>query len=64
MGSYSCRKCISMVIARTASKNVAFKVATMRDSIIIMVGQHEFMMRKTDSEGLGPEDDNKELLRT
>ena len=53
-----------MVIARTASKNVAFKVATMRDSIIIMVGQHEFKMRKTDSEGLGPEDDNKELLRT
>ena len=27
-----------------------------------MVGQHEFIMRKTDSEGLGPEVDNKDAL--
>ena len=37
-------------------------MATMRDSIT--VGQHEFIMRKTDSEGVGlrPEDDNKDVL--
>ena len=38
------------------SRNVAFKVATMRDSI--MAGQRECIMRKTDSDGVGPEDDN------
>ena len=42
-------KCIYMAIAR----NVAFKAATMRDSI--MMGQDEFIMRKTDSEGVGLE---------
>ena len=51
---------ISMVIARTASRNVAFKVATMRD--FIMEGQHEFIMRRTDSNGLESEAENKEAL--
>ena len=51
---------ISMVIARTASRNVAFKVATMRD--FITVGQREFIMRKTDSNGLESEEENKEAL--
>ena len=53
-----------MVIASTASRNVAFKVATMRDSIT--VGQRELMTRRTDtdsnSKGLGSEEDNKEAL--
>ena len=49
-----------MVIARTASRNVAFKVATMRD--FIMEGQHEFIMRRTDSNGLESEAENKEAL--
>ena len=48
---------ISMVIAGTTSRSVAFKVATMRDSIT--VGQHEFIMRRTDSNGLGSEEENK-----
>ena len=41
-----------MAIARTAGRNVAFKVAMMRD--FIMEGQHEFIiiMRRTDSNGL------------
>ena len=51
---------ISMVIARTASRNVASKVATMRD--FIMEGQHEFIMRRTDSNGLESEAENKEAL--
>ena len=39
-----------MAIARTrtASRNVAFKVAMMRDDFI-MEGQHEFIMRRTES---------------
>ena len=37
-----------MVIAKTASRNVAFKVARMRESITIMEDQDEFMMRKLD----------------
>ena len=49
-----------MVIARTASRNVASKVATMRD--FIMEGQHEFIMRRTDSNGLESEAENKEAL--
>ena len=49
-----------MVIARTASRNVAFKVATMRD--FIMEGQHEFIMRTTDSNGLESEAENNEAL--
>ena len=36
-----------MAIARTAGRNVAFKVAMMRD--FIMEGQHEFIMRRTES---------------
>ena len=48
-----------MVIARAASRNVAFKVATMRDSIT--VGQH-VIMRRTDSNGFALEEENKEAL--
>ena len=40
-------KCISVVIAKTASRNVAFKATRMRDSI--MDGQDRFIMRKPDN---------------
>jgi len=40
-------KCISVVIAKTASRNVAFKVAKMREAI--MEDQDEFLMRKFQS---------------
>ena len=37
-------KCISVVITKTASRNVAFKARKLRDSI--MEGQDSFIMRK------------------
>ena len=39
-------RCISVAIAKTASRNVAFKVAKMREAI--MEGQDEFLMRNTE----------------
>ena len=39
-------KCISMAIAKTASRSVAFKVAKMREAI--MEDQDEFLMRSSD----------------
>ena len=50
----------SRAIARMASRNVAFKVAMMRDFIV--EGQHEFIMRRTDSNGLELKAENKEAL--
>ena len=41
-------RCMSMVIAKTASRNVAFKVARMRESI--MEDQDEFIIRRSDGE--------------
>ena len=41
-------KCISMAIAKTASRNVAFKVARMRDAI--MQDQDEFITRDANLE--------------
>ena len=41
-----------MAIAKTASRNVAFKVARLRESITIMEGQDDllyFMLRKSNS---------------
>ena len=49
-----------MAIARTAGRNVAFKVAMMRD--FIMEGQHEFIMRRTESNGLESEVEDKKAL--
>ena len=49
-----------MAITKTASRNVAFKVARMRESI--MEGQDELIMRKSDSEEVGLEDDNQAVL--
>ena len=37
-----------MAIAKTASRNVAFKVAKMREAIIIMEDQDEFLMRNSE----------------
>ena len=44
-------KCISMAIAKTASRNEAFKATRVRDSI--MVGQDKFIMRQTDDAEVG-----------
>ena len=49
-------KCISMAIAKTASRNVAFKVAKMREAI--MEDQNEFLMRNTGHTEVGLEANN------
>ena len=53
-------KCISMAIAKTASRNVAFKVAKMRDSI--MEDQDELIIRNSESEELGLDVNAKDVL--
>ncbi len=53
-------KCISMAIAKTASRNVAFKVAKMRESI--MEDQDELIIRKLEYEESGLETNNKAML--
>ena len=50
-------KCISMAIAKTASRNVAFKVARMRESI--MEDQDEFIIRDSGREEVGSEANNR-----
>ena len=50
-----------MAIAKTASRNVAFKVAKMRDSI--MEDQDELIIRKSECEELGLEANNKAVLQ-
>ena len=49
-----------MVIAKTASRNVAFKVAKMRESI--MEDQDEFLIRKSEYEEACLETNNKAVL--
>ena len=49
-----------MAIAKTASRNVAFKVAKMRESI--MEDQDELIMRKSECEELGLEANAKAVL--
>ena len=46
-----------MAIAKAVNRSVAFKVARMRDPI--MEDQDELIIRKSDSEEVGLEDDNK-----
>ena len=46
-------KCISVAIAKTASRNVAFKVAKMREAI--MEDQDEFLMRNSEHTHVGVE---------
>ena len=53
-------KCISMAIAKTASRNVAFKVAKMREAI--MMDQDEFLMRTPDQTEAGLENNNATFL--
>ena len=53
-------KCISMAIAKTASRNVAFKVAKMREAI--MMDQDEFLMRTSDLTEPGLERANATFL--
>ena len=54
-------KCISAVIVKTASRNVAFKATRMRDSI--MDGQDKFIMRESDNAEVGAcEDCDEDLL--
>ena len=53
-------KCISAVIAKTASRNVAFKATRVRDSI--MEGQDKFIMRKPDNADVGLGEDCEEVL--
>ena len=53
-------KCISAVIVKTASRNVAFKATRMRD--LIMNGQDKFIMRESDNAEVGVcEDCDKDL---
>ena len=49
-----------MAIAKTASRNVDFKVAKMRDSI--MEDQDELIIRKSECEELGLEANTKAVL--
>ena len=53
-------KCISMAIAKTASRNVAFKVAKMREAIT--EDQDEFLMRSSDQTEVGLENNNATFL--
>ena len=49
-----------MAIAKTASRNVAFKVAKMREAI--MEGQDEFLMRNSGQTEVGLETNNAAFL--
>ena len=53
-------KCMSMAIAKTASRNVAFKVAKMREAI--MEDQDEFLMRNSEHTDVGVEANNRAQL--
>ena len=53
-------KCISVAIAKTASRNVAFKVAKMREAI--MEDQDEFLMRNSGQTEVGLETNNAAFL--
>ena len=53
-------KCISAVIVKTTSRNVAFKATRMRDSI--MEGQDKFVMRELDNADVGLREDCEEDL--
>ena len=53
-------KCISVVIAKTASRNVAFKVAKMREAI--MEDQDEFLMRNSEHAGVDVDTNNRAHL--
>ena len=54
------KSCISAVIVKTASRNVAFKATRLRDSI--MEGQDKFIMRELDNADVGLREDCEEDL--
>ena len=49
-----------MIIAKTASRNVAFKVARMREAI--MEDQDDCILRGSDGEEVGSEANSREVL--
>ena len=53
-------RCISMAIAKTASRNVAFKVARLRDAI--MQDQDEFITRNANFEDVALVANDKAIL--
>ena len=53
-------KCISAVIGKTASRNVAFKARKVRNSN--MEGQDRFIMRELDNAEVGLGEDCEEVL--
>ena len=53
-------KCLSVAIAKTASRNVAFKVAKMREAI--MEDQDEFLMRNSEHMDVDRETNNRAQL--
>ena len=53
-------RCISMAIAKTASRSVAFKVARMREAI--MQDQDELITRKADFEDVASEANDGAIL--
>ena len=53
-------RCTSMAIAKTASRNVAFKVARMREAI--MEDQDELIARQSEFEGVASDASNKAIL--
>ena len=53
-------KCISVAIAKTASRNVAFKVAKMREAI--MEDQDEFLMRNSEHADVDVDTNNRAHL--
>ena len=52
--------CISVAIAKTASRNVAFKVAKMREAI--MEDQDEFLMRNSEHAGVNADANDRARL--
>ena len=53
-------KCISAVIAKTASRNVAFKARRLRESI--MEGQDSFIMREPEDVETEFEEDSEDVV--
>ena len=51
-----------MVIAKTAGRNAAFKVARMREAIIIMEYQDELIIRRSGGEEVDSEANNMAVL--
>ena len=55
-------RCISMAIAKMASRNVAFKVARMREAILQDQEMHEFITRNANFEDVVSEANDRAIL--